>query len=159
MKNLRIEAAIKNVDWQLQGWVPGRRRRQIRDELRANLREAAGDVGYEEAVRRLGGLRELAAEYLEAERRRVNIRAGIFSALVVFEALALLWYCMLASFRAGADAGRAGMAEASVGPFSFSGDPGLGGASYGLDVAWPLWVLLPLLAFVSGSQAWRLLRH
>ena len=46
---LRIELAVKRVDWELDGRVPRNRRRQIRNELRSNLIEAANEVGAEKA--------------------------------------------------------------------------------------------------------------
>ena len=46
---LRIELAVRTIDWELDGRVPRARRRQIRNELRSNLVEAAERVGAENA--------------------------------------------------------------------------------------------------------------
>ena len=63
---LRIERAVWTLDTHL-GDLPWRSRVAKRRELRANLQAAASDVGSAEAVRRLGNVRRLAAEYLSAE--------------------------------------------------------------------------------------------
>src|SRR4051794_40631272 len=63
---LRIEYAV----WRLDGllWdLPWRSRVAKRREARANLHAAATDVGTTEALRRLGGVRRLAAESLAAD--------------------------------------------------------------------------------------------
>ena len=63
---LRIERTVWTLD-ALLGDLPQRSRVAKRREMRANLAEAAADVGTVEAIRRLGPLRPLAGEYLAAE--------------------------------------------------------------------------------------------
>lgn len=53
---VRIENAVHWVDFLLDARVPRARRRQIREELRSNLVEAAQHIGSETAVRQLGDL-------------------------------------------------------------------------------------------------------
>jgi hypothetical protein len=159
MRNLRIEGAIKEIDWQLKGWVSRGQRREIRKELRANLSAAAEEVGPEEALRRLGSPPEVAAEYLEAERGRINFRDGVLLVVIVAVASVVVGGTLQAIFRAGFEAARMGKERASVGPLSFEGDPAIGAHSYMGDISWPLFIALLVVAFVLGSRAWRLLHR
>jgi hypothetical protein len=63
---LRIERAVWRLDWLAQD-LPGRTRRSMRRDLRANLRAAAADVGAAQAIRNLGSLHQVAADYIAAE--------------------------------------------------------------------------------------------
>lgn len=159
MRSLRIEAAVKNVDWRLEGWVSRRKRREIRRELRANLSAAAEEVGPEEAVHRLGSLRELASAYLEAERRAVNPRLGLFAALATITVLFFVWAGLTQAFREGYEAGVGGSSSADLGPLSFVGKGAIGAASFTLEVPWYLFAVPVLVAFLVGSRAWALLRR
>ena len=58
----RIVGATPSYDlWLDLAGVPGRRRRELGRELRANLGDAAALVGSRKAVRNLGSIREMAA--------------------------------------------------------------------------------------------------
>ena len=63
---LRIERTVWDFNFLLIN-LPKRSRVAKRREMRANLHAAADDVGTAEALRGLGNLRRLAAEYLAAE--------------------------------------------------------------------------------------------
>ncbi|OIJ65391.1 hypothetical protein [Streptomyces mangrovisoli] len=63
---LRIERLVWSLDQRLYD-LPSRNRVARRREVRANLLEAAAEVGAAQAVRRLGSSRALADEYLAAE--------------------------------------------------------------------------------------------
>jgi hypothetical protein len=63
---LRIERLVWMLDQQIYD-LPRSTRVATRREVRANLLEAAGDVGTTEALRRVGGSRRLAEQYLSAE--------------------------------------------------------------------------------------------
>ena len=63
---LRIERVVWSLDQRLYD-LPSRTRIARRREVRANLLEAAAEVGAAEAVRHLGDARELAKQYLDAE--------------------------------------------------------------------------------------------
>jgi hypothetical protein len=63
---LRIERAVWTLDSYLQN-LPWRSRVAKRRELRVNLRAASADVGTKEALRRLGNVRTIAADYIIAE--------------------------------------------------------------------------------------------
>ena len=62
----RIERAVWTLDSYLRN-LPRKSRIAKRRELRVNLRAASADVGAQEALRRLGNLRTMAAEYVVAE--------------------------------------------------------------------------------------------
>jgi hypothetical protein len=62
----RIERAVWTLDSYLRN-LPRKSRIAKRRELRVNLRAAAADVGANEALRRLGNIRTMAAEYLVTE--------------------------------------------------------------------------------------------
>jgi hypothetical protein len=66
LDRLRIERLVWFLDQQLYD-LPRAQRIAIRREVRANLIEAAHDVGATEALRRVGGSRRLAQQYLVAE--------------------------------------------------------------------------------------------
>ena len=63
---LRIERLVWALDQQLYD-LPRAQRIATRREVRANLLEAARDLGVTEALRRVGGSRRLAEQYLVAE--------------------------------------------------------------------------------------------
>ncbi|WP_326647350.1 MULTISPECIES: hypothetical protein [unclassified Streptomyces] len=101
---LRIERVIWTFDHHLQD-LPWRSRTARRRELRGNLYDAAADVGTATALRRLGSVRRLAAEYLAAEygesqpRPAWSAGAVFLLAAVVF----LTWFhdAGAAGYRAG----------------------------------------------------------
>ena len=66
MDRLRIERVVWALDQQLYD-LPRASRIAKRREVRENLFVAAHDIGTAEALRRLGGSRQLASEYLSAE--------------------------------------------------------------------------------------------
>jgi hypothetical protein len=66
LDRLRVERLVWLLDQQLYD-LPRSSRIATRREVRANLIEAAGDVGTGEALRRVGGSRQLARQYLAAE--------------------------------------------------------------------------------------------
>jgi hypothetical protein len=152
---MQIELAVKKIDWELDGRVPRARRRQILNELRSNLMEAAEHVGGEQAVRQLGDLKALANSYLELYRSRFDVRAGTFWAAVVYFAVQLLGLVLFLAFRAGVAAGGAHGASYSVelwpgfGPFS--GKVGAGGNSFEVLIGSPAHAVIVALAFAIGS--------
>jgi hypothetical protein len=153
---LRIELAVRTIDWELDGRVPMARRRQIRNELRSNLVEAAERVGAENAVRQLGDLKALASSYLELYRGRFDFRTGSYWAVITYAAIQFLGIAMLIAFHAGVAAGGAHNGTYSFefwngfGPFS--GSVSANGSSFVILMLSPAHVLLMLVAFVIGSS-------
>ena len=152
----RIEIAVRTMDWHLDGRVPRARRRQLRDELRSNLNEAAQQVGAENAVRQLGDLKALAGSYLDLYRGRFDVRAGAFWAFIVYVAIQVVGGALFIAFHAGVVAGGAHGGSYSFefwpgfGPFA--GKVGPGGNSFEVLLASPAHVVLVWIAFMIGTS-------
>lgn len=90
---LRVERVVWALDQQLYD-LPRASRIAKRREVRENLFAAAHDIGTTEALRRLGGSRELANEYLTAEfasrPRHSWVAAAYFAGAVPLVLTALL---------------------------------------------------------------------
>jgi hypothetical protein len=153
---LRIELVVRRLDYVLDGRVPMARRRQIRNELRSNLIEAAQQVGAEQAIRQLGDLKALAHSYLELYRGRFDFQAGSWAAVATYAAIQLLAIILLLAFHAGVAAGGAHAGSYSFefwngfGPFA--GSVSANGSSFVMLMLSPAHVLLMLVAFVIGSS-------
>lgn len=86
----RIQATVHQIDQALGGRVPRKKRREIRDELRSNLTEAATSVGAEEAIRQLGDLPALISSYVEVYRGRWDFRTALWTIVVTYAVLVFL---------------------------------------------------------------------
>jgi hypothetical protein len=150
----RIEIAVRRVDFKLDGRVPWRRRRQIRAELRANLMDAAHDVGAEAAVQQLGDLDGLATSYLELYRGRFDFRTGAYWAVATYAVIQLIGIAVIIAFHAGVAAtGSHGGSYSfqlwnGFGPYagSVTGDSG-----FEMTIFSPAHLVLVLIAFAAGS--------
>jgi hypothetical protein len=153
---LRIELAVRRVDWLLDGRVPMGKRRQIRTELRSNLFEATNEVGAEKAIQRLGDLRALAHSYLELYRGRLDFKVGSYWAVLTYAAIQLLGIALLIAFHAGVAAGGAHGGTYSFEYWSgfgpFAGSVSANGSSFVMLLLSPAHVLLMLVAFLVGSS-------
>ena len=158
---MRIELAVRKIDWELDGRVPRARKRQILNELRSNLAEAAQHVGVEQAVHQLGDLKVLANSYLELYRSRFDARAGVFWAAMSYAAIQLLGLVLFFAFRAGVVAGGGHGASYSFefwplsGPSAgfgpFAGTVGADGNTFEVLIGSPAHLLIMLVAFAIGS--------
>jgi hypothetical protein len=158
---LRLEAALMRVDWELDGRIPRRSRRQIKSELRANLIEAAQSVGMKAAIGQLGDLHQLGKSYLEVHRGRIDVRAGAWAALVTYVAIQVVASAVFIAFQSGVlSAGGHGAAYQFLNGFGpFDGSVGDGGKAFSMAIVTPAHLVLMLAAFVIGSRMWRLLRR
>jgi len=163
---LRIERLVWFLDQQLYD-LPRRSRIATRRDVRANLLEAARDVGAAEALRRVGDSRQLAQRYLVAELGEGPRHSWIAAAYVAGLLPLLLDYV----FGEAADAYGAGVAAAdphATGTFTWPGVSYLqspttfsftDGHANQLGGAWtPLTYLLWILATIAAGRLWRLLR-
>jgi hypothetical protein len=161
---IRIEWAALSYAWwlDLRG-APRRRRRELRDELRANLRDAAARGGSKAAVMALGGTRRMAAEAVPEDADRPRWTAGLQAAGATF-ALGMLG--ALLSGLAWADGVRSAAPTAPV-QGSMTLLPGSSmeyaplpdGFSVSAGVGW-LPLALAVLALVVVARPWRtLVRH
>jgi hypothetical protein len=160
---LRIERLVWTLDQHLYD-LPSRSRVATRREVRANLLEAARDVGTTEALRRVGNSRRLAEQYLTAELGEGPRHSWIAAAYVAGLTPLLLNFI----FGEVADAYRHGIAAAhpASGVFTWHGIDYLqsditvtftDGQASQLGGAWtPLTYLLWLLATVAAGRLWRL---
>lgn len=83
LDRLRIERLVWALDQQIYD-LPRRSRITTRREVRANLLEAAADVGTTAALRGVGGSRQLAQQYLRAEFGEGPRHSWIGAAWAVF---------------------------------------------------------------------------
>ena len=83
LDRIRVERAVLTYDFwlDLRG-TPGRRRRDLRRELRANLRDAAARTGGRSAVAGLGSTRQMAADTQAEDPTRPRWTAGAHAALL-----------------------------------------------------------------------------
>ena len=152
---MRIELAVRRVDYALDGRVPWRKRRQVRDELRSNLIEAAKEVGAEAAIQQLGDLNALKASYLELYRGRFDFHTGAYWAVATYAVIQLIGIIVIVAFHAGV------AASGAHGTYSFEFWNGLGpyggsvsssGTSFTMTIISPATSLLMLVAWAIGSS-------
>lgn len=162
---LRIERAVWTVD-AYTSVLPTRRQREIRRELRANLRASAAQVGAKAAVRNLGSLRRLSYEYLSAEYRGrpwPSLLKGI--AWMITTAVVLVVAQVMA-----VTAYERGLLDANAEPGTYTLEvPVLGivgqitvdssgeTASLAFYLSLLVWLAWLLGAFVLGSRLWRVI--
>lgn len=156
---LRIEWAVQRVDFDLDARVPRSRRRQIRDELRSNLTDAARSVGAPAAVSQLGDLRSLARSYVQVYRGRWDFRAGSIAALVTYVAIQILAVAIFIGFSSGVLAG--GGRSASYEFWSGFGPFGGSASAHAFQIVFlsPAHLVLMAVAFALGSSYRMLLRR
>ena len=153
-----IELTVRRLDFKLDGRVPWRRRRMIRDELRSNLTAAAREVGAAKAVLQLGDLDGLGRSYLELYRGRFDFRVGSYWALATYALIQVIGIAVIVAFHAGVAA--TGTHEGTYsfqlwngfGPYSGSVT---GNTGFSMAILSPAHALLMLVAFAVGSSyAW-----
>lgn len=152
---IRLAWFLLRLDYHL-GNLPGRRRREIRRELKTDTAEAAAQDGGREAVAALGHPRVLAEGFLAAETRPLpHYQRG---ALWAVACLAAYVYLVM-SYGFGLMDGAAATGEHIQG-----GLPGVtvaaGSEATALwsEYTFSGWVaLIPAVAFILGAKLWRLL--
>jgi len=165
---LRIGLAVLRYDaWlDLRGGVGGRRRRQLRKELRANLVDASAQVGSRDAVRRLGPLRQLAAEAADAARSThpaprpawghgAVVAGQAFAVVLLLELLAVMWWTG-AAHDSGAPTVRGSLTLFPGSAVEYSRLTG--GASLEFQPGW-LVLAATAVTFAVASRPWLLARR
>ncbi|MCI4656266.1 hypothetical protein [Cryobacterium zhongshanensis] len=155
-----IRATLSYDAWLDFAGVPGRRRRDLRRELRANLSDAAALVGSREAVRGLGSTRAMAAAASAPDPTRPHwtvaftIGMSLFGLSVLAETLAALSWL---------DGARAATPESPVaGSLTFfpgsslAYSPSADGFSLSINFGW-VCLAVGLVSFIVAAQPWRLL--
>ena len=158
---LRIEWAVASYNWwlDLRG-TPRRRRRDLRSELRSNLRDATAHSGSKAAVAALGGTRRMAAEAAPHDPSRARWTAGLQAggaalglALLVVLVSTLAW----ADGVIAADPDRTVSGSVTLLPgSSMEYAPLADGFSVSTDVGW-LPLVAGVLVFVAVARPWRAL--
>lgn len=159
LDQVRIECAVRSYDWwlDLQG-TPGWRRRDLRGELRANLRDAAARAGAREAVAALGSTRQMAKDASSADSSRPRWSAGLNAAiLALFVLLNLGFFAAFAWFDGARAADPSRTVTGSVTFFPGSTlryTPGDDGFSMAFGLGW-LPFALAFLVFLVVARPWR----
>ncbi|GIF26585.1 hypothetical protein BJ973_001029 [Actinoplanes tereljensis] len=161
---LRIERLVWSLDQQLYD-LPRAQRLANRREVRANLLEAAHDVGTTEALRRVGGSRQLAEQYLVAEFGD-GPRPSWIGAIYAAALLPLLLNFFLSEAANAFESGVTAADPQATGVYVWSGVSGLqsaitytfsdGAASHHGGAWTPLTYALWLLLIVGAGRLWRL---
>jgi hypothetical protein len=162
LDRVRIERAVLAYDWwlDLRG-TPWRRRRDLRSELRSNLRDAATRTGARAAVGALGSTRQMAADATTPDDpTRPRWAAGLYSgvtALMATLVVALLAGLAWADGVMDADPedpvrGSVTLLPGSAMEYAPLGD----GFSVSTSVGW-LPVAVGLLVLVAVARPWRAL--
>jgi hypothetical protein len=153
----RIARAVIRYDFwlELRG-VGRRRRRDLREELRANLDAAAERVGAAQAVAALGSLRQLSADATSGSRpgprwsTGASVAAGVLLAGFLIELVAII------AWAGAAEASGAGRVEGAL-PL-FPGSQAIwDGTGGGISITFePGWLVIAAVAagFVLGSRPW-----
>lgn len=167
---IRRELLVTDYDFWLDYYgTPGRQRRELRRELRANLDESTAERGWEAARDGLGSVRVLARASADSVRdpHRPSWTTGAVLAALVFAFVVLLHFWSMLAFVDGATSvglpdGREVTGAVTLLPGSrFTVEEGVGGSSlrFGMFISPWLVIGLPLLGWLLGSRIWRLLRR
>jgi hypothetical protein len=158
---VRIERAVLSYDWwlDLRG-TRWRRRRELRAELRANLRDATAHIGSRAAASGLGSTRRMAAEAFPQDATRPRWTAGLQSGLA---ALGLTLLVALLAGLAWADGVMSAAPDTPVRGSvallpgsSMEYSPLADGFTVSTSVGW-LPPAVGLLVFVAVARPWRAL--
>ncbi|HEX8496537.1 MAG TPA: hypothetical protein VF661_05015 [Actinomycetales bacterium] len=159
---IRIERAVQSYGWwlDLRG-ANGRRRRELRAELRANLVEAADRSSAVDAVAALGSTRAMAADALPADPSRARWLAGAQAGVAALALTLMVEMLMGLAWLDGAMAsGSAGTVTGSLTLFPGSqlsySSPG-GGLVVSVSPGW-LCLVAGLLVTLVVARPWRTLR-
>jgi hypothetical protein len=164
---LRVETRVWLLDQQLYD-LPRRSRIAIRQEVRANLLDAAGTIGVGPALRRVGGSRRLAEQYLRAEfgdRPRHSWIAAAYTAGLIPLLLNFVLAGAASSFERGVTAADPHATGTYFWPgvehlqravtFSFADGRATSAGGAWTPLAYALW----LAAVVVAGRLWRLPRR
>ena len=159
----RIVGATLSYDlWLDFAGVPGRRRRDLRRELRANLGAATALVGSRDAIRGLGSTREMAGAASGPDPMRPRWTVGF---MVGISLLGLSLLAELLAALSWADGAMAAAPESRVtGVMTFfpgsslTYSPSASGFSLSVDLGW-VCLAVGFIAFLLAARPWRLFTH
>ncbi len=159
LDRLRVGEAVSNYDfWLSLRAIGGRRRRDLREELRANLWAATLRVGSRDAVRALGSTRRLAAGST-AERSGPRWGFAVAAGLTAIEVVVLVQLLVATVWADAAEAAKVSRLEGGVTlipgmhlEFEHSAQRMAFGFSPG-----PVSLVVGALVFLVVARPWRLL--
>lgn len=167
---IRRENAVQSYDFwlDLRG-VRRKQRRALVKDLRANLTEAAADVGMTRALFGIGSPKQLAHQSAPRDPARPRWNSAAFAALITFAFVVLgMQWAVLNAVNGVLASGVTGR-DVVVDLFPWLGadttvhvQPGGAGfsASGALDSTTAAWMLIPAaVVFLVVAQPWRLLRR
>jgi hypothetical protein len=159
----RILGATMSYDlWLDFAGVPGRRRRNLRRELRANLGDATAFIGSREAVRGLGSTRTMAAAANAPDPTRPRWTVGFTVGMSIFALSIMGQFFAALSWVDGVMAAAPETIVTGAMTFypgsSLTYDPSGSGFSVAIDFGW-ICLLIGCTAFALAAQPWRLLRQ
>jgi hypothetical protein len=163
LDHTRIVGATLSYDlWLDFAGIPGRRRRDLRRELRANLGDATVLVGSRNAVRGLGSTRAMAAAASAPDPTRPRWTVGFAVGISVLGLSLLAEFFAALSWLDGAMA--ASLATPVTGTMTFfpgsslTYSPSASGFSLSVNFGW-VWLAIGFITFVLAARPWRLLAH
>jgi hypothetical protein len=163
---LRIADAVTSYDfWLSLKGVGGRRRRELRADLRANLWDATQRVGAKQAVAAIGPTRRLAAESVatsSAEVRRPRWGFGLAAGLVAVEVFVMLQIALTTVVVDTAEALGASRVDVPVTmvPGMRAGYEAVPDGGFTVTTSFgPAPLVVGLVAFVLVARPWALLRR
>ncbi len=142
---------VRGVSW--------RQRGRLRRELRANLTDAAADVGWRAALAGVGTPRGLVADLVADDGRRPRWSVGSSAAALVLALTLVVLLVATIGFTHGVQAsGAQGEVAGPLGAFpgvraAYTADPTVWSVS--LQGTWAV-LVLPALAFLGFARPWRL---
>ena len=161
----RIAWTVSRYDfWMDRRGVPRKVRKGLRQELTANLNEAAAHDGARAAVTAIGSPRTLADAAGEAHDGRPRWTYGTTVASIAFAVLSYAWMFSLFGFADGVRASGVTGRELAGTSFPWGTEltamvePGQTGFAVGGTFPWVIPVLA-LLTFVLAAQPWRPYTH
>jgi hypothetical protein len=158
----RISTALVRYEFWLElRNVNRRRRRDLIEELRANLHDATAQVGSRQAVKALGSLRRMSGETVETARTRPRWSTGFVAAAAIFIALFLIELMAAFAWMSGAEASGVARVQGAL-PF-FPGSQATwngnaSGFSMDLELGW-LTFATAALTFIVVGRPWVGLRR
>ena len=161
LDKLRIGEAVSSYDfWLGLRGVSGRRRRELRAELRANLWDAAQRVGAKQAVKAVGPLRRLAADGA-AEPLSPRWGFGVAVGLVALEVLVMAQVFLttvVVDTAEAAGARKVDVAVTLVPGMRATYEKAVDGFTFGMTPG-PVPFVLAALVFLWVARPWLLVRR
>ena len=157
---VRIEKAVQTYDFWMEFYgVDGRRRRVQRGELRANLAEAAADVGVARALANTGDVKALAHAVGEPHARRPRWLAGALAGALTAGLLFYAWAFSAFAFVGGVEASSVASEVTSRDVFpwlglAFAAQVNADGIWFTGDLPWPV-LVGGLLVLLLVARPWR----